>query len=173
MTDVWHCCGAPVSGPHVTQDDIKPHEAYLAGRWLCVNVLVWHPTEKDLCCVVSRKDDRTKFCLPGGKVDPSDWPTEMSGDPEVVMATCRKAACREAREESGLIVKPEDLVLLLGSSCFQDGRMHGRYAACFLAKAFTGELGTSEPIDVKWGRPQEAIAGPFGDLYRRLFARLD
>jgi len=32
--------------------------------------------------------------------------------------------------------------------------------------------GTSEPIDVKWGRPQEAINGPFGDLYERVFARL-
>lgn len=174
MSDVWHCCGASTSDPHVTMDGVTPHEAYLAGRWLCVNTIVWHPTDKSLCCIVSRKDDRTKFCFPGGKVDPVDWPssTDAQTTPEVVMSACLAGAVRETREECGLIVKSRDLVFVMGSSCFQDGRMHGRYAACFVAKAFTGELGTPEPIDVKWGRPAEAVAGPFGDLYRRVFAKL-
>lgn len=172
MSDVWHCCGVPVSGPHITMDDVTPFEAHLNARRLCVNTIIWHPTNKSLCCIVSRKDDRTKFCFPGGKVDDADWPRDMAVLPEAVMAACRAGAVRETREECGLVVKPEDLEFVMGSSCFQDGRMHGRYAACFVAKAFTGELGTSEPIDVKWGRPAEVLAGPFGDLYRRVFAKM-
>lgn len=173
----WPCCGAAVIGPsHDPNDDVSPHEAYLQNKQLCVNVLVWHPTDIDLCCVVSRKDDRKKFCFPGGKVDPGDWPPPSavlgSGGPQIVMAACVAGAVRETREESGLIVRPEDLHFAMGSSCFDDGRKNNRYAACFVAKAFTGSLGTTEPIDVLWAPVGTAVAGPFGDLYERVLTRI-
>ena len=175
----WSCCGAPIAGRlHEPDDDVSPHEAYLRNKQLCVNTLVRHPVDKDLYCVVSRKDDRTKFCFPGGKVDPGDWPSPTSmaannaGAESIIMSACVAGAVRETREESGLVVLPKDLVFIMGSCCFLDGQNNNRYAACFLAKTFSGALGTSEPIDVKWGRAKEAIDGPFGDLYGRMFARL-
>jgi len=208
----WPCCGAPawLYPKGCPPDDSKPTSmAYTGEKQLCVNTLIWHPDRGGRVLLVSRKDDRTKFCLPGGKVDPADWgerglppkrweprpnpeewATRASGMlipaiPEISMKewhddmearvdeACLLAACRETLEESGVIVQPGDLHRLFGSSCYDDGRKNNRYAVTYVARAFHGTLGTDEPIDVKWGSPSEALAGPFGDLYTRVFSRYE
>jgi hypothetical protein len=46
--------------------------------------------------------------FPGGRIDPSDY----AGVPDDTIAAARRAAVREAREEAGLIIPEEALVLL-------------------------------------------------------------
>jgi len=48
---------------------------------------------------------------PGGRLDPEDYPGgEPDDDPDVLQASARRAAVREAREEADLEVDPDSLV---------------------------------------------------------------
>lgn len=78
------------------------------------NILVWNDYKELL--VVSRKDDNTKFTLPGGKVDLCDFDdyyrteyyksyTLKSPD----LNTLRRAASRELKEETSVFIRPDDL----------------------------------------------------------------
>lgn len=79
-----------------------------------VNILLWNG-EKELL-VVSRKEDSTKFCLPGGKVDLNDFDDYYRARyykfydlPTPDLSVLRRAASRELKEETGVYVRPDDL----------------------------------------------------------------
>lgn len=74
---------------------------------------------------VSRKNDLTKFGLPGGAIDPGETPMQ--------------AAIRETFEETGIVV--EECVLVHATD-------DSRY---FFATKWSGEIDTKEVGIVKWG----------------------
>ena len=161
--------------PHSPVEDASAVEAFSRGWNLVVAVHYFHPETGELV-IVSRKDDSTKFCTPGGKVDPCDW-DGMEVTSNNAEWACRAAAAREAREEAGLIIDPayvaEGLHRVMGTPCFGDGRLHKRFAVQYLVGRVKGVgMRTNEPITVRWGKPSEVVAGPFGDVYRMVYEAL-
>lgn len=84
---------------------------------------------------VSRRNNKTKFGLPGGKLEPGETPLQ--------------AACREAFEETG--VKVDDAVFIYRRDELPespDGEAFHTY--CFFATNWSGEPHNSEEGEVKW-----------------------
>ena len=92
---------------------------------------------------VSRKDDHNDFSLPGGWVDTKDDSLEM-------------AICREIKEETGLIVKPTNLLQVLSMN------RGGNMSYSYYVKDYEGEIETDEPHIVKWTDFEEIKNGSFG-----------
>ena len=111
-------------------------------------VVLLNPEGKLLA--VSRKDNRTDFGLPGGKMEPGE--------------TFEECAIRETREETGLeISDPVEIFR----------RMDGIYEAVAFAAHWTGEIQSREGEgEARWVDPQEILKGSFGDYNRKLFAAL-
>lgn len=156
---------------HAPIIDVQTAEAFSKGLNLVVAVHYFNPEKPGDLVIVSRKDDRTKFCTPGGKVDPGDW-DGLERTAENAEKACLAAAVREAREEAGLLIEPQDLHRVLGTPCFGDGRLHHRFAVQYMAERATATMRTDEPIDVRWGRKKHVVAGPFGDVYRMVYEKL-
>lgn len=90
---------------------------------------------------VSRKDDHTKFGLPGGKVDDTD-------SDEIA------AAIREVKEETGLDI--HNLYLIFA--------MHrNNYMGYTYLAEYSGEIHTDEPHVVKWAPYSLLLNGPFAE----------
>lgn len=89
---------------------------------------------------VSRKDDWTKFGLPGGK-----W--------EEIDATIEDTCIREIKEETGLDIYDLELVFTR-----EENRFKGYTFIC----KWKGEINHNEPHLVKWGSFDDLIKGPFG-----------
>lgn len=99
---------------------------------------------------VSRKNDRTKVGLPGGKVDLGE--------------TDEQCAARELMEETGLLAT--NLKLVFVSDC--EGEK------TYLTSCFTCDVeGELRQIpgegEVRWVTAEELLAGPFGKYNRELF----
>lgn len=120
---------------------------------------------------VSRRDDHTAFGFPGGKVDPSD------GDlaPESWEGTIRRAMARELREEVGITVDPDDLVILYQGVC--PGGADG-VAYWMVSLALPGGLleePRTQPEEgvVCWVPWETLTSGPFGHYNTNLRNALD
>ena len=99
--------------------------------------------DKNEVLAVSRKDDHNDFSLPGGWVDTKDDSLEM-------------AICREIKEETGLIVKPTNLLQVLSMN------RGGNMSYSYYVKDYEGEIETDEPHIVKWTDFDEIKDGSFG-----------
>ena len=102
---------------------------------------------------VSRRYDKTKFGLAGGKVEPDETP--------------RAAAIREAYEETG--VRVSDCIFLYYRDAPRD-RPEGEdfHAYCYLATEWTGTPQSSEEGEVAWLTEAELTGdkGAFPDYNR-------
>jgi 8-oxo-dGTP pyrophosphatase MutT (NUDIX family) len=95
------------------------------------------------------------WVFPGGRLDPADYGTGGSD----IVAAARCAAVREAREEAGLVLRPDSLVLV--SRWITPTPLPKRFDTWFFAG-----LGGDAPIEVdgaeihdhRWMTPQEALA---------------
>jgi len=95
------------------------------------------------------------WVFPGGRVDPEDVDPADDGDE---VAAARRAAVREAHEEAGAIVDPDDLVTF--SYWVPPPQAPRRFATWFfLAPAGAGEvvIDFGEIHEHLWLRPEEAI----------------
>ncbi|HEU4322198.1 MAG TPA: NUDIX hydrolase N-terminal domain-containing protein [Roseiflexaceae bacterium] len=92
--------------------------------------------EEGRVLLVQRADDRT-WCLPCGWVDPNESP--------------RDCAVREAREETGLLVRPLRLVDVFSLPAGAGNHVHGLVAVVYLCEAVGGALRVShESLDVRY-----------------------
>tara|TARA_Y100000385_G_scaffold197965_1_gene204913 strand:- start:4747 stop:5139 length:393 start_codon:yes stop_codon:yes gene_type:complete len=99
--------------------------------------------DKGQVLAVSRKDNHNDFGLIGGWVDTKDDSLEM-------------ALCREIKEETGLIVKPTNLLQVLSMN------RGGNMSYSYYVKDYEGEIETDEPHIVKWTDFEEIKNGSFG-----------
>ena len=97
---------------------------------------------------ISRRDDKTKFGLPGGKLEPNELPMQ--------------AAVRETLEETGLIVKVVEEIFQR-KEVNTDGEIF--YTYCYYAIAWSGTPKDSEEGIVKWLTTEELTVtnGAFPD----------
>lgn len=77
---------------------------------VCVAVVLWD--HQGRVATTARRHDPNSWGLPGGKIEPQDGDTQLGLD-----ATLRNAAARELREETGVVVGPEDLTLVYAGVC--------------------------------------------------------
>lgn len=114
--------------------------------------------EEGKILMVSRKDDRNDWGLPGGKLDGNE--------------TVSCALQREVREETGLKVTTHNFVF--GNI----SETKGYYVFTFLCDV-EGEIHSSEKIkelgegDIKWGDWEEIETGFFGGYNRHLHYVVD
>ena len=113
--------------------------------------------EDGLVLGVSRKDDWTKFGLPGGKWEVTD--VNCYGSPSPKMT-----AIRETKEETGIDVTNLRLVLAI----HKDGFLSYTYLA-----DYKGEINHNEPHLVEWTTFSKLIEGPFGKYNQLVTESLD
>ncbi|GAB3585390.1 dihydrofolate reductase [Calidifontibacter terrae] len=115
---------------------------------------------RDGLLLVTRREDNSLWCMPGGGIDPGE--------------TFAEAAVREAREEVGLEVEVRSVLAVYTDP---DVAVRGRdgvtltqtYGVCFRATAATGEAGLSDEVtEVRWVSALEAATLPFIPLHRNL-----
>lgn len=107
--------------------------------------------------LVARKDDLSRWSLPGGKVDPGETPPT--------------AAVRELLEETGILAHADELVpqgTILDS---------GGYLTTFYLLATGDDLPESFDVGegeapVQWGALDLLFRGPFGDENRQRLQKM-
>lgn len=129
--------------------------------------------------MVARKDDHSKWSLPGGKLDPAHTVSMYVGGEKIFEDATplraaeppRRAGVRELEEETGLRCEPEQLVEL--GTVLDSG---GYLTTFYLLTANyplpdTFEAGEGE-APVEWGSPEKLFEGPFGAENRARFEKL-
>lgn len=107
-----------------------------------------------------RRNSRIAFhggawVFPGGRIDPEDYPLRAMKDD---LAAARQAAVREAREEAGLSIN-RDALVLISHWTTPVGRPE-RYATWFFAAVAGSEavqIDGSEIHDHRWMQPDHAL----------------
>lgn len=106
---------------------------------------------------VSRRYDKTKFGLPGGKVEPNETPDQ--------------AAVRETLEETGVKVTKCEFIFLRDEP---RDKPEGEdfHAYCYYATEWEGEPHDSEEGVVQWLTEQQVTSdtSPFGEYNTRTLA---
>jgi 8-oxo-dGTP pyrophosphatase MutT (NUDIX family) len=101
------------------------------------------------------------WVFPGGRIDPPDYPDgAVSTEHSAVEAAARAAAVREAHEEAGLVVDPDDLVWFAHWTPGSE-RVARRFATWFfMARAPEGAVVVDghEIREHRWIRPADALA---------------
>ncbi len=117
-------------------------------------------TENNTVLAVSRKNDKTKFGIIGGKIDPGETSVE--------------AAAREMKEETGYDVSPEDLISVFKRHKEDDGYTTETFLLPF--KHFNpikqDTLDAHETGVVKWVDWQTLFDGPFGAYNKLLYLEI-
>ncbi len=94
------------------------------------------------------------WAFPGGRIEADDY---VDGNDEVLSAA-RKAAVREAREEAGISIVPEELVML--SRWTTPEFQPKRYQTWFFVGTVNDQhiqIDGGETIDYRWMNPSEAL----------------
>lgn len=115
-------------------------------------VCLYHRRADGLILGVSRKNDPTKFGLPGGKVDPGEEPEQ--------------AIVREVAEETGLVVNDVRPVFIRVCEAGKDGLS---YVVTTFVGSISGNIHTEETGVVQWVSEAELLSGPFGQYNAALF----
>ncbi len=95
------------------------------------------------------------WVFPGGRIDPEDHTPEK---PEDMLAAARRAAVREAQEEAGLTVPPEEMIWI--SHWTTPEGQPQRYSTWFFLAAAKDEavqIDGDEIHDHRWMRPDLAL----------------
>ena len=139
------------------------------------NVLIWNSQKEVL--VVSRKEDNNKYCLPGGKVDTTDYDDyyrthyyKHFSMPEPGLAVLRRCASRELKEECGVYIRPDDLqrVFMMEHKWKDETYVCTTFWGKTSEEPRPGEPGTW----TGWRRPDQLMQEsncPFSDLNVALF----
>lgn len=127
-----------------------------AGQKIGSSVAVLH----DGRLLVTRREDNSLWCLPGGGIDPGE--------------TFAEAAAREALEETGIQVEVESVLAVYTDPDVvvrsRDGaKLTQTYGVCFRARLISGTPGLSDEVtEVAWVDADEASRLPFIPLHRKL-----
>ncbi len=96
------------------------------------------------------------WVFPGGEIDAGDY---VKGEESDLVAAARHAAVRETQEEAGLLIAPENLILL---SCWTTPDVvPKRFKTWFFVAAAgddTVQIDGNEIHDYSWIRPDRALA---------------
>ena len=107
-----------------------------------------------------RRNSRLSFhggawVFPGGRIDPEDY---VPGAQDEMLVAARRAAAREAQEEAGLPVIPDDLICIAHWTT-PEGRPE-RFSTWFFAAAAGDDtvlIDGEEIHDHRWVRPDHAL----------------
>ena len=133
------------------------------GTRVAATVVLLRDGDKGLeVLLVERPSARGSFAgawvFPGGSVDPEDWPAQHPEAEPDEEAAARNAAVREVREETGLEVSRDDLVV--ASRWVPPVSAPRKFRTWFyLALAPAGEivLSPNESVDYAWLTPDAAL----------------
>lgn len=110
----------------------------------------------------SLKFEGGAWVFPGGKVDPDDYPADAGLLPQAHAdyLAAVNAVIRETREESGLLISPQDLIHIAHWTTPMG--MSRRYATwfflCPLHDAADIVIDDEEILDYRWLTPEKALA---------------
>ena len=96
--------------------------------------------------LLQRRSDNARWALPGGVMD--------------IGESIGQAIVREVREETGLEVKPEDIVGVYSDPghvfAYDDGEVRQQFSVCFVCRTVGGQLQVSkESSEVAFFSPEE------------------